>query len=71
MVIVLHDVFHGAAVHLLKDYEELIFELVELLWLHNVLAVDGLEQRALALDSLLFDLRICVRSAFISVFDHE
>ena len=71
MVIVLHDGFHGAAVHSLKDYEELIFELVELLWLHNVLAVDGLEQRALALNSLLFDLRICVRSAFISVFDHE
>ena len=58
MEIVLHDVLHGTAVHLFEDYEELIFELVELLWLHNVLAVDGLEQRALALNSLLFDLRI-------------
>ena len=59
MVIVLHDIFHGAAVHLLEYYEELIFELVELLWLHNVLAVDGLEQRALALYSLRLVLRIC------------
>ena len=43
MVIVLHDIFHGASVHLLEDYEYLIFELVELLWLHDILAVDGLE----------------------------
>ena len=43
MEIVLHDFFHRTTVHLLKDYKELVFELVELLWLHNVLAVDGLE----------------------------